>query len=403
MFGDFKKFLSASLQVYLFLLAIIFIMKLVGLDYFGIDTSNEFINYMGYLVSKHQLANNIIYIIPLVINQYVLLSISANDNSKRMIIYNLIILPIFFVFECIKIPFFGNCGVLVEILYSLMVLAIYTKKLTKDIIKRFFKVLGLILIIQIISIITRTNNTIEYVLNPILNIILNLDYIILLIIMYKVNFMKGEDNLCGYQVGQCFSSLKKEKLKKSLKELLENLHNLNKEDKIAYIIYLTLSLIWNLFTVITVILIGILNGTVVECIFILTSFWISKMIFRKSFHLKSMIQCFVLSNLSYYLLNRVTAPIGISILVPILLGVGLSYGTTKLRKELKPLYKGMPLEDFDSSILRVVDKDSDKYKICYDFFIEKKNAILLGRKYNYTEAGIRKITSRVNDKIKALK
>lgn len=403
MFGDFKKFLSASLQVYLFLLAIIFIMKLVGLDYFGIDTSNEFINYVGYLVSKHQWANNIIYIIPLAINQYVLLSISANDNSKRMLIYNIIILPIFFVFECIKIPFFGNYGVLVEILYSLIVLAIYTKKLTKDIIKRFFKVLGLILIIQIISIITRTNNTIEYVLNPILNIILNLDYIILLIIMYKVNFMKGEDNLCGYQVGQCFSSLKKENLKKSLKELLENLHNLNKEDKIAYIIYLTLSLIWNLFTVITVILMGILNGTVVECIFILTSFWISKMIFRKSFHLKSMIQCFVLSNLSYYLLNRVTAPIGISILVPILLGVGLSYGTTKLRKELKPLYKGMPLEDFDSSILKVVDKDSDKYKICYDFFIEKKNAILLGRKYNYTEAGIRKITSRVNDKIKALK
>ena len=403
MFGDFKKFLSASLQVYLFLLVIIFIMKLVGLDYFGIDTSNKIVNYIGYLVSKHQWANNIIYIIPLAINQYVLLSISANDNSKRMLIYNLIILPIFFVFECIKIPFFGYYGVLVEILYSLIVLAIYTKKLTKDIIKRFFKVLGLILIIQIISIITRTNNTIEYVLNPILNIILNLDYIILLIIMYKVNFMKGEDNLCGYQVGQCFSSLKKENLKKSLKELLENLHNLNKEDKIAYIIYLTLSLIWNLFTVITVILIGILNGTVVECIFILTSFWISKMIFRKSFHLKSMIQCFVLSNLSYYLLNRVTAPIGISILVPILLGVGLSYGTTKLRKELKPLYKGMPLEDFDSSILRVVDKDSDKYKICYDFFIEKKNAILLGRKYNYTESGIRKITSRVNDKIKALK
>ena len=36
------------------------------------------------------------------------------------------------------------------------------------------------------------------------------------------------------------------------------------------------------------------------------------------------------------------------------------------------------------------------------FFIKKENAIFLGRKYNYTEAGIRKITSRINDKIKAL-
>ena len=35
-------------------------------------------------------------------------------------------------------------------------------------------------------------------------------------------------------------------------------------------------------------------------------------------------------------------------------------------------------------------------------FINKDNAIYLSHKYNYTEAGIRKITSRVNNNIKAL-
>jgi Mor family transcriptional regulator len=36
------------------------------------------------------------------------------------------------------------------------------------------------------------------------------------------------------------------------------------------------------------------------------------------------------------------------------------------------------------------------------FYINKENALRLSRKYKYTESGIRKIISRVNDKIKEL-
>ena len=90
-------------------------------------------------------------------------------------------------------------------------------------------------------------------------------------------------------------------------------------------------------------------------------------------------------------------------LIPVMLGVGLSYITSKLvKKTYKPLYKGMPKENFEETILKVTDKGSIKYNICYDFFIEKQNAVYLAYKYKYTEAGIRKITSRVNDNIKAL-
>jgi len=85
-----------------------------------------------------------------------------------------------------------------------------------------------------------------------------------------------------------------------------------------------------------------------------------------------------------------------------MLGVGLSYVTSKFVKDIKPLFKGMSEEDFNNTILRVVEKDSDKYKICYDFFINKENAVSLGYKYHYTEHGIRKIIYRINEKIKAL-
>ena len=146
-----------------------------------------------------------------------------------------------------------------------------------------------------------------------------------------------------------------------------------------------------------------LNETFIECIFILSSFFISKHVFGKAFHLDSMLKCFVVSNLTYYCLNRITTPVGISIFVPIILGVGLSYFTSKLvKKSYQPLYKGMSEDLFNESILKVVDQDSEKYKICYDFFVKKHNALKLSRKYNYTEAGIRKIISRVNGKIKEL-
>ena len=74
-----------------------------------------------------------------------------------------------------------------------------------------------------------------------------------------------------------------------------------------------------------------------------------------------------------------------------------------VKKTYKPLYKGMPEELFEETILKVTDKDSTKYKVCYDFYIAKESDISLSFKYNYSVAGIRKIKDRINDKIKELK
>lgn len=406
MFKDFRKYLSTSIQVYLFLLVLIFIMKLVGLDYFGLDLDNPIIIKISKFSELNFFTNNLLFFTMLWLNHYFYISISINENSKRMFIYNLLLLPIFYIFEGSKDKLFGPLGFLVEMIYFFVAVIFYKKKIDMKTIKRFLITTFLILAIQIISIITRTNNSIEYIHNPITNIILNLDYFIMMAIVFKINFTKGDEMLCGCQEVQ-FSSLQKKRnftaLLERLQESSSSFNKLTKVDKAAFVIYLVLSLLWNLFTVVTVILIAYFNDTIVECIFILTSFWISKRVFGKAFHLKSMAQCFILSNLTYYVLNRITAPIGISILVPIMLGVGLSYITSKFVKNYKPLYKGMPVDEFNRTILEVVEKDSDKYNICYDFFINKTNAILLGRKYNYTEAGIRKITARVNDKIKALR
>ena len=55
MFKDYDKYLSTSLKVYLFVLVIIFIMKIVGLDYFGLDFANPTITRINEFLIKYKI------------------------------------------------------------------------------------------------------------------------------------------------------------------------------------------------------------------------------------------------------------------------------------------------------------------------------------------------------------
>ena len=82
MFKDFNKYLSTSLKVYLFVLVIIVILKLVGLDYFGIDINNATYLKFNDFILNHKL-ENIYYSLTLYFYVYMYISISNNDNSKK--------------------------------------------------------------------------------------------------------------------------------------------------------------------------------------------------------------------------------------------------------------------------------------------------------------------------------
>lgn len=408
MFKDYDKYLSASLKVYLFVLIIVFIMKLVGLDYFGINLNSPVLMKFEKIFINLYI-RDIWYFFTLIIYVYITIAISCDD--KKCLKMVIILSPIIYIMQWLKVIINVPFLVLVSDFAYIYILCLIYYKLTKKnnykkMTKRFFIYNLITMLIQFISLITRYKYNTNYEYGFIENFILNLDYFIMTILVYRLYFMRGVENKCIYQM-EVYSSLPKQiNLKSLLKKLQKNYLSFKKQDKVTkltFIIYFILVLIWNLFTIFVVLLIAQLNDTLIECIFIITSFWLSKRIFGKAFHLKSMIQCFIVSNITYYVLNRITTPLGISIFVPIMLGVGLSYVTSKLVKNsYKPLYRGMPKELFEETILKVVDKDSEKYKICYDFYIEKKSIISLSMKYNYTEIGIRKIKSRINDKIKRL-
>lgn len=402
MFKDYDKYLSASLKVYLIVLAIIFILKLVGLDYFGLDTGNpSLIKISNYLANTHW--GDLYYLTTVYIQAYFFLCLATGKSRlyKQSFAMSLLIyIPQCFLNVFYKIDFIYVAWCFV--IYILMPILV-TRKCN---IKKIILYIILMNLYQLISMFIRSIGVNGNINNVLVDSLLNLDQLLLLAITYNIYFSKGGIKLCGVEQVLHSSLQMKKNFSNLLKKLQENYSNFkqfNKQEKATIIIYSILSLIWNVFTLVVVLLIGKLNDTLIECIFIISSFWLSKRVFGKPFHLKSMLQCFVLSNITYYVLNRITTPLGISILIPIMLGVGLSYITSKLvKKTYKPLYKGMPKEDFESTITKVADKGSTKYNICYDFFIEKQNAIYLAYKYKYTEAGIRKITSRVNDNIKAL-
>ena len=409
MFKDYDKYLSTSLKVYIFVLVLVLILKLVGMEYFGINLNNEIILKISHLIRSSKLSNNLFHIIPLTFYMYIAFAIINNDNSKKMKLFCILIFPISYYFESYKINLFGNFSMLAEIIYYLILNIIYcliNKKKFNFI--KFIIVIASFVSLQAISTLIRYRDSILYVENPMANLILNLDYILTLIIIYKLHFMKGGilKWTDGYQDQVGLFSLKKINLKQLLKRLQVNLRKfrtLPKQERLSISIYIVLSLLWNTLSLVIILLVANLNHTFIECLFILTSFWLSKHAFGKPFHLPSMIHCFIVSNLTYYILNRITTPLGISIFIPILLGVGLSYVTSKLvKKTYKPLYRGMPKELFNETILKIVDKDSIKYKICYDFYINKKSDLSLSFEYNYSIAGIRKIKDRINDKIKGL-
>ena len=404
MFKDYDKYLSTSLKVYLFVLFFVFILKLAGADYFHLDLNNPAILKIGNYIISHKL-DYVWYFITIYFNTYIMLSICLKKYGKTTLLYSFPVSIINYI-NGYTIKNYVNIilfSFILDFIVLFLAILIFDRKNIKKNTKKLVIMTICTIVYQLISSITRNNSIVIDYNNIVINILLNLDYFIMLIITYIC--VKGGVNLCG--VVEVYSySLKKMNLKNLLQQFQRNLHNFkqkSKQERLAISIYIALSLLWNTISLIIILFVANLNHTFVECVFILTSFWLSKHTFGKPFHLSSMAQCFVISNVTYYVLNKITTPLGISLLVPIMLGVGLSYITSKFVKKLrKPLYRGMSKELFDETISKLLDKGSIKYKICYDYFVLKQSVMYLSLKYNYSDSGIKKIKDRVNKELEKL-
>lgn len=399
---DFCRICIRTILTYSIIILIICLLKAFNIDYFGIKYDNDLINTFSKFVVKNNL-ENIWYSITLYFYTYMILSISCKDNSKKMKIYSLII-------TIIGIPYkyFTNnlnnliIKCLLEMLFMCFPPIIYTKKI-KSSIKNIILFILLNTLFQMSALFCKNIN---YSNNKdfITNVMLDIDYIIISLLFYYYYFnQKEEKNLWETVVGlfldlwhgfmQFLDSLL-EYLKhlifglKNHKNTIKKVLKAKRRERIDNIIFLSiyylLTLLWNIFTVVLIVFVAKINNISITIIFILFSFLINKGKFGKPLHLKSAFYCFIVSNVSYYFISRLTLPIGTSYLVPILIGVLVSYYTSLIVKyNTKDIYKGISEEEL-RDICAV--KHLEKYKTDFlvDYYCKRMNYVQLHFKYKYS-------------------
>ena len=406
---DIDKVLSRTLFTYFTILFVIFILKMFGLNYFELDMNNKIINSINSFITHWRL-ENLWYAITLYINTFIIFAITCNDKSKKLHYFTLETMPLNMVIQYLKshynIPFMF---VFTDLLYLFILALCYIKFIQREKVHRYnvsnyFLFTLITILFQFISLTTRNIAPGYYENSFLLAMICNFDYIILLFISYKLYFIKGGKDLwVGVHGSSSDLLISLKKLPRKLQISYQESKPKKTDDELAYKIYLVLFWLYNFFTVVVVLFIATLNDTFIECIFILSSFWINKGVFGKPFHLKKASTCFIVSSLSYYVLNRLTWRIGISFLIPTILGIALSYITSKFmaRQENLYLYKGMP-EDKFYELIRKVTSNEEHIEICKRYYVDKHSNLKIALHFNYSEINIKKIKEKINKKIKEL-
>lgn len=402
---DLDKILSSTLKTYFIILIGIFIIKLFGIDYFGLNTRNEIIVWIDDFINRFHL-EMVWYGITLYIYQYVIFSITCVDNSKKMKIYTLCTLPIAIILQIIKsnvnnIPLFSVIDLLWLFMFSMLYIKIIKRdKIEKYNVSNYWIYCILNIIFQLISVFIRSININVDNTNFIMSFVGNIDYIILSIITHILFFNIGGKSLWDGVVSS-FSHLLA--LLKSFPTKLQNFYLNNKSksrfEKISDSIYIPLFILWNIFTLMVVLFIATLNHTFAECIIILCSFWINKRTFGKAFHMPTAFSCFIVSNLTYYALNRITIPAGISLIISVILGIALCYITSKFVKT-KKLYRGMSLNEYNSNVLDLYDEESVYYQIGKLFYVDRYSEQWIATKLAYSVPSIQKKKYELKRKVK---
>lgn len=281
----------------------------------------------------------------------------------------------------------------------------YSTNLKKTAITKFFITLWrriqrpvlITLILSIYQILVMFLRNITYIetYSTLYKFLLNFDYTILLLATYFLFLKRGTSvelqsvfDLSLPKLLDEFPSVEDIEIKLSnIKKNYVKWKAKSKFKKTVDIIYIILYMISELFNLGLIVLVASLNHALIECLFVITSFLISKKVFG-AFHFSSAWKCWVVSNLSFFILNKITINAGITITVPILCGITLSYITSRFIKKtnIAP-YRGISKEE-----LKKICKDKGLTKIEYDiledFYCERYTIIKLTHIHNYCRAAI---------------
>lgn len=392
---DKELILKSILKVTLIMIIISAILKFFGLNIFNLDLENKIINKVCDILIKFQPISFLFFGAFLYLDYFFILKLSDN-NKDKWLLYFIGALDLLFLNLAGQYFLFTRIGYDFYPLYTLIIVIFISSVINKKLnVIRPFIVILIIFLYQSISLFLR-NITFNDQYELMYDFLLNFDYMILMIITYYLYLMKGSDfkwmfstNYLGQNSDGVRSSLDLKTTLSKWQKKYQLFLNSKREEKAFIIVYLLLSIIYELLNISVIIFVAFLNHTIIECLFILTSFLITKRIFGKPFHFNSATKCFIISNLTYYILNRITFSIGTSFVVPIILGVLLSYITSlfvKSKEEVK-LFRGME-ENKLKEICKEYNLNSLETNILVDFYSNRLSLVKLSLKYNYSKDAI---------------
>lgn len=410
--------LKLLLKATFVLLVISVFLKLLGLNVFGIDTSNVILINLSNFIEKYYLKNIIDWML-LFTHYFIFFKLCSDCRSEiKFIFYSFLAssLTLIFQFSLYGLNILGNANnSLVYFALTFLILFIFpiflnyaniTKR--KNLLIYIKKQTILIIIIslyQLIAIFLR-NITFSPATESINDIVLNFDYTILLLSTYYIH-IKEENNInlkfdFGFSITKFLNStISLDEIKDfvyKLKDFKKKFNSSNKTDKIIIILYLFFSILSELINLSLVIFVACLNHVLIECLFIITSFLISRKVFG-AFHLDSAIKCWFMSNVTFYILSRISFGIKISYVAPIILGIMLSYITSKfIKNNNKELYKGIKEEDL-KEISNGKRLTKLEYEILKNYYCKGVNINNLTFIYHYSRAQLYRYKTNAEKKI----
>lgn len=417
------------LKVTFIMLCISVFLKLLGMDLLVIDPNDTLLSKICDITFDYHI-NKVLCVIFVFLQTYIFLKISC-VNEKNFIYF---FISLFFTFLLISIQFilynvnlnqfsenlisflYFTCSFLFLILAPIFIdLKHYIKfkkkknlNIFKIILKKIKIPMKLILLMIFYQILVLFLRDITYINAhyDFYNLLLNFDYIILLIATYYIYLVRKENlnflNHNAFILPKFLNSIpSKEDIKLFIDKISDNINkfkNCSKTDKVVFVVYIFLFACSELFNLSLIIFIAYLNDAIVECFFIITSFMISRQVFG-ALHLDSAIKCWFVSNISFFILNKLTVSVGVSLVIPIFFGLLLSYITSRFIKETNiELYRGMEEEDL-LKICKNKKLTKLEMNILIDFYCNRESIVKLTRKYHYSKTMIHEYKSKALKKI----
>lgn len=390
-------------------------LKLLGLNIFEADRDNKILLWIGIILENNKYIDLGYSFLLSIIQNYIILRIST-DNKGRKIHYLAAIIITFLAYFLqwymnVQLNLVESQSSMIYFIYSFLALIFTTliidlkiksnknkaKTFSIKIWNKIKKILLIIIVINIYQFLVMFLRNITYVetYDSIYNLLLNFDYSILLFTTYFL-FLKKESNIklkpiFNFSLPKIFDErLSIDTVRTLVSEFKDKINNFKKTDrteKIVIIIYIFFVVLSELFNLCLVIFVASLNYVLVECFFVVSSFLISRKVFG-SFHFDSAWKCWLVSNISFFILNKLTLNVNITFVIPILCGISLAYITSKfIKKTITTPYRGMTEQEL---INICKNKSLNKFEmdLLVDFYCRRESIVKLTYKYNYSQTAI---------------